>query len=86
MQYNIDCFHMTGFFILKENVIVTSQSLIIPLPRGNSIDRTERHDLKSRLWLFFYPFLFPLKKEGRRKGERIAKIVILSHAFLLDHK
>ena len=29
----------------------------------------ERHDLKSRLWLFFSPFLFPPKKEGRRKGE-----------------
>ena len=43
------------------------------------------HDLKSRLWLFFSPFLFPPKKEGRRKGELIAKIVILSHAFLLDH-
>ena len=22
-------------------------------------DRAERHDLKSRLWLFFSPFLFP---------------------------
>ena len=31
-----------------------------------------------------FSFLFPLKKEGRRKGERIAKIKIKSHAFLLD--
>ena len=46
-------------------------------------DRAERHDLKSRLLLFFSPFHFPPKKEGRRKGGRIA-IVILSHAFLLD--
>ena len=36
------------------------------------IDRAERHNWKSRLWI--------------RKGEWIAKIVILSHAFLLDHK
>ena len=36
--------------------------------------------------LFLFPFSLPsLKKEGRRKGEWIAKIVILSHAFLLDH-
>ena len=49
------------------------------------IDDPERHDLKLRLWLFFSPFLFPPKKEGRRKGECIAKIVILSHAFLDHH-
>ena len=48
-------------------------------------DRAERHDLKTRLILF--PFSLPSppqKKEVRRKGERITKIVILSHAFLLD--
>ena len=36
---------------------------------------------------FVYSFtLFSslLKREGRRKGELIAKIVIKSHAFLLD--
>ena len=34
------------------------------------IDRAERHDLKSQLWLFFSPFLFPSKKKkGIRKGE-----------------
>ena len=47
-------------------------------------DRAERHDLKSRLCLLFSPFLFFPKKERRRKGLRIAIIVILSHAFLLD--
>ena len=47
-------------------------------------DRAERYDLKSRLWLFFSPFLFPPKKQGERKGEWIGKIVILSHAFMLD--
>ena len=47
-------------------------------------DRVERHDLKSQLWLFFFPFLFPPKKDGRGKGEWIAKIMILSHAFLID--
>ena len=45
-------------------------------------DDPERHDLKSRLWLFFSPFL---KKEGRRKAELMAKIVILNHAFLDHH-
>ena len=49
-----------------------------------ALERAERCDLKSRFWLFFSPFLFPPKKEGRRKGEWIAKIVILSHTFLLD--
>jgi hypothetical protein len=34
-----------------------------------TFDRAERHDLKSLLWLFFSSFLFPSKKEGRRKGE-----------------
>jgi hypothetical protein len=33
------------------------------------VDRAERHDLKSRLRLFFSPFLFPPKKEGKRKGK-----------------
>ena len=27
----------------------------------------ERHDLKSRLWLFFSPFFFPPKKRGKKK-------------------
>ena len=48
------------------------------------MDRAERHELKSRLLFFFSPFSSLLKKLGRRKGEWIAKIVILSHAFLLD--
>ena len=30
-----------------------------------------------QIWLFFFPFLFSPKKEGRRKGEIVAKI----HAF-----
>ena len=51
---------------------------------GFSFDRAERHDLKLQLWLFFSTFPFPPKKEGRRKGEREAKMVILSNAFLLD--
>ena len=51
---------------------------------GN-FDRAEMHDLRSILWLYFPLFPFLLKKEGRKKGERIAKIMILSHAFLLNH-
>ena len=30
-------------------------------------DDPERHDLKSRLWLLFSPFLFPPKKRGKEK-------------------
>ena len=40
------------------------------------LDRAERHDLKS--------LFFPLFLGGKRKGERITKVVILSHAFLLN--
>ena len=47
-------------------------------------DRVERHDFWPRVWLFFPLFSSLLKKEGRRKGEWIAKFVIKSHAFLLD--
>ena len=35
-------------------------------------------------FVFFFLFSSLLKKEGRRKAEWIAKIVIKSHAFLLD--
>ena len=40
--------------------------------------------LLTTTFLFFPSFLFPPKKEGRRKGKWIAEIVIKSHAFLLD--
>ena len=35
-------------------------------------------------WLKIKTFLYPPKQDRRRKGEWIAKIVILSHPFLLD--
>ena len=47
-------------------------------------DRAERYDLKSRLWLFLSPFLFPPKNRGMKKGKMNSKNRILSHAFLLD--
>ena len=34
--------------------------------KKKNYDRAERNDLKSRLWLFFPPFLFPPKK-GKKK-------------------
>ena len=43
-------------------------------------DRTERHDFS-----YSFPLFSSLiKKEGRKKGELIAKIVILINAILLD--
>ena len=48
------------------------------------LDRAERHGFYPRLWLFFSPFLFPPKKRGNKKEEQLAKIVIKSHAFLLN--
>ena len=30
-------------------------------------DRAERHDLKSRPWFFFSPFIFPPKQRGKKK-------------------
>ena len=33
------------------------------------MDRAERHDLKSRLWLFFSPFIFPPKKKREEDKE-----------------
>jgi hypothetical protein len=44
-------------------------------------DRAERHDFISSPILLFSSLL---KKEGTRKGESIAKIVIKSYAFHLD--
>ena len=43
-------------------------------------DRAKRHDFSYSFPLFSSL----LKKEGRRNGEWIVKIMILSHAFLLD--
>ena len=40
------------------------------------------HDFGYSFSLFFPP---PLKKDGREKVNEVSKIVIKSHAFLLDH-
>ena len=35
---------------------------------------------------YSFSFSFPLIfKEGRKKGKKITKVVVKSHAFLLDH-
>ena len=75
-NYNLD---------LRSYVQLLALFYIVPTESTTFNDLAERNDLKLRLWLFFSRFLFPPKKEGRRKGEWIAKIVFLSHAFLLDH-
>ena len=36
-------------------------------------DRAERYDLKSQLWSFFSPFLFPPKKRGEKKRSMNSK-------------
>ena len=38
-----------------------------------SFDRAERNDLKSRLWLFFPPFLVPPKNRGKKKRRMNSK-------------
>ena len=47
-------------------------------------DRAERNGFWPRLLLFFSPFLFPPKKVEDEKENELAKIVMKSHAFLLD--
>ena len=47
-------------------------------------DRAERHDFWSQFLLFILCFFFPLFLGGKGKGKRITKVVVKSHAFLLD--
>ena len=46
-----------------------------------AVDDPERHELTTRLWLFFSPFLFPSKKREKKKRRMKSK----SHAFLDHH-
>ena len=48
------------------------------------VDRTERHDFWSRFLLFILLFFSPHFLGGKRKGKRITKVVVKSHAFLPD--
>ena len=60
----------TDVFVYEsENIILIVGDHGYPKPNQVHKDLAERHDLKSRLLLFFSPFLFPPKKKGRRKGE-----------------
>ena len=36
-------------------------------------DRAERHDFWPRLWLFYFPFLFPPKIRGKKKRKMNSK-------------
>ena len=63
-------------------LIVISPPIYHPFLPDKSLDRAERLDWKRD---FSFPLFYSLqKKEGGRKGERMAKIVILSQSFLLD--
>ena len=46
------------------------------------MDRSERHDFEHDFCYFL--FFFPLFYEEREKGNRIKKVVVKSHASLLD--
>ena len=46
--------------------------------------RAERHDLKSRLWLFFSPFFFPPKKRGKKKRRLNSKNCDFKLCLLID--
>ena len=80
-------YHIWCIFTVSPNKLEDKQKPRTKLPMYPVNDRAERHEFWPRLispCLFFSPFLFPPNKEGRRKGELIAKIVIKSHVFLLD--
>ena len=46
------------------------------------LDRAERHDLKSRLWLLFSPFLFPPKRRGKKKRRMNSKNRVKSFCMI----
>ena len=48
------------------------------------LDRAERHDFWSRFLLIFSFSSSLFYSEGREKGKIITKVVVKSHAFLLD--
>ena len=76
MQYLFEIYHISFrliFLHLQSNAILWI----------NFYDRAERQDLKSRFLLFILLFFFPLFLGEKRKGEKITKVGILSHAFLL---
>ena len=92
-----NCFSIIWFIFIDISIYPQSAKIILVPPKmqnnffisylffsNSPIDRAERYDLKSRLWIYFSPFLFPPKKRGKRKKRMNSKIVMLSHAFLLD--
>jgi hypothetical protein len=48
------------------------------------IDRAGRHDFWSLFFAIHSPFLLPSLLRGKKKGKRMTKVVVKSHAFLLD--
>ena len=52
-------------------------------PYYNQTDRAERHNFDHD-YDIHSPFLLPSLLGGRKKGKTITKVVVKSHAFLLD--
>jgi hypothetical protein len=67
-----------------EKIVIKSHVFMLDLSGLHRIDRAERHYLKSRFLLFILLFFFPLFLWEKRKSLKNNKVVMLSHAFLLD--
>ena len=59
--------------------------VLATLPTVQVSGRSSRkHDFCSQFLLFILLLFFPFFWEGGEKGKRITKVVVKSHAFLLD--
>ena len=89
------CYQYFTIFILLSSLVALWTTYLLAYKFDNylsycsSNDRAERHDFWSRVLLYILLFFSPLflggkNKRGSRKGGWIAKLVVKSHAFLLE--